>query len=267
MLAEDCFREGNLGGALEELQKLIRNHPENSGYRVFLFQLLAILGQWKRALSQLDVLDNLEQSTWPMVHIYREAIRCEILRADVFAGRRKPMIFGEPPQWMAMLLESLRLIGEAQYGPAVALRDQAFESAAESSGTIDEQPFSWIADADSRLGPVLEIILNGRYFWAPIQQIRAIKMTAVTDLRDLVWLPAHFTWVNGGEVFGLIPTRYPGSETAQDTSIQLARRTEWIELAEGVLQGLGQRMLATDQDEYPLLDIRSVTVNNESTVD
>ena len=267
MLAEDCFREGNLGGALEELQNQIRNHPENSGYRVFLFQLLAILGQWKRALSQLDVLDNLEQSTWPMVHIYREAIRCEILRADVFAGRRKPMIFGEPPQWMAMLLESLRLIGEAQYGPAVALRDQAFESAAESSGTIDEQPFSWIADADSRLGPVLEIILNGRYFWAPIQQIRAIKMTAVTDLRDLVWLPAHFTWVNGGEVFGLIPTRYPGSETAQDTSIQLARRTEWIELAEGVLQGLGQRMLATDQDEYPLLDIRSVTVNNESTVD
>jgi type VI secretion system protein ImpE len=267
MLAEDYFREGNLGGALEELQNQIRNHPENSGYRVFLFQLLAILGQWKRALSQLDVLDNLEQSTWPMVHIYREAIRCEILRADVFAGRRKPMIFGEPPQWMAMLLESLRLIGEAQYGPAVALRDQAFESAAESSGTIDEQPFSWIADADSRLGPVLEIILNGRYFWAPIQQIRAIKMTAVTDLRDLVWLPAHFTWVNGGEVFGLIPTRYPGSETAQDTSIQLARRTEWIELAEGVLQGLGQRMLATDQDEYPLLDIRSVTVNNESTVD
>ena len=267
MLAEDCFREGNLGGALEELQNQIRNHPENSGYRVFLFQLLAILGPWKRALSQLDVLDNLEQSTWPMVHIYREAIRCEILRADVFAGRRKPMIFGEPPQWMAMLLESLRLIGEAQYGPAVALRDQAFESAAESSGTIDEQPFSWIADADSRLGPVLEIILNGRYFWAPIQQIRAIKMTAVTDLRDLVWLPAHFTWVNGGEVFGLIPTRYPGSETAQDTSIQLARRTEWIELAEGVLQGLGQRMLATDQDEYPLLDIRSVTVNNESTVD
>ena len=267
MLAEDYFREGNLGGALEELQNQIRNHPENSGYRVFLFQLLAILGQWKRALSQLDVLDNLEQSTWPMVHIYREAIRCEILRADVFAGRRKPMIFGEPPQWMAMLLESLRLIGEAQYGPAVALRDQAFESAAESSGTIDEQPFSWIADADSRLGPVLEIILNGRYFWAPIQQIRAIKMTAVTDLRDLVWLPAHFTWVNGGEVFGLIPTRYPGSETAQDTSIQLARRTEWIELAEGVLQGLGQRMLATDQDEYPLLDIHSVTVNNESTVD
>ena len=81
------------------------------------------------------------------------------------------------------------------------------------------------------------------------------------DLRDLVWLPAQFTWVNGGEAFGLIPTRYPGSETAQDTAIQLARKTEWIELAEGIYQGMGQRMLATDQDEYPLLDIRSITMD------
>jgi type VI secretion system protein ImpE len=261
MLAEDYFRERNLVGALEELQGQIRNHPENSRYRVFLFQLLVILGQWNRALSQLDVLDNLEQSTWPMVHLYREAIQCEILRAEIFAGRRKPMIFGEPTQWMALLLESLRLAGEAQYSPAVALRDQAFDLATESSGKIDEQDFIWIADADSRLGPVMEVILNGRYFWAPFEQIRAIKIAGATDLRDLVWLPAHFTWVNGGAAYGLIPTRYPGSENAQDPAIQLARKTEWTELAEGVFQGLGQRMLATDQDEHPLLDVRSVTTN------
>ena len=78
------------------------------------------------------------------------------------------------------------------------------------------------------------------------------------DLRDLVWLPAQFTWVNGGDAYGLIPTRYPGSETAKDSSIQLARKTEWIELAEGIFQGSGQRMLTTDQNDYPLLDIRSV---------
>jgi len=261
MLAEDYFRDGNLHGALEELQDQIRNHPENGRYRVFLFQLLAILGQWKRALGQLDVLDNLEQSTWPLVHIYREAIRCEVSREEIFAGWRKPMIFGEPPQWMALLLESLRLVAEAQYGPAVALRDQAFELASESSGTIDQKPFSWIADADSRLGPVLEIILNGRYYWTPFQQIRAIKINAAADLRDLVWLPAQFTWVNGGETHGLIPARYPGSENAQDSALQLARKTEWTELAKDIHQGLGQRMLATDQDEYPLLDVRMVAID------
>jgi type VI secretion system protein ImpE len=261
MLAEEYFRDGNLHGALDELQQQIRNHPENSRYRVFLFQLLAVLGQWQRALSQLDVLEKLDPSAWALVHTYREAIRCEVSRDDVFAGRRKPMALGEPPQWMASLLEALRLVAGAQYGPALAMRDQAFDLAAESSGTIDQRPFSWIADADSRLGPVLEIILNGSYYWAPFQQIRAIQITAAADLRDLVWLPAQFTWINGGEAYGFIPTRYPGSENSRDPAFQLARKTEWIELAPGVNQGLGQRMLATDEGEYPLLDVRHVTIN------
>jgi type VI secretion system protein ImpE len=261
MLAEDYFRDGDLQGALEALQEQIRNHPENSRYRVFLFQLLAVLGHWERALSQLNVLDKLETSTWPMVHIYREALQCEVFRAEVFAGRRKPLIFGEPPRWVAWLLESVRLLADEQYDQAKSLRDQAFELALASSGTIDEQPFSWIADADSRLGPVLELILNGRYYWAPIQQIRAINVTRAEDLRDLVWLPAQFTWVNGGQAFGLIPTRYSGSENAQDSAIQLARTTQWKELTGGIFQGLGQRMLATDKDDYPLLDVREIKIN------
>ena len=261
MRAEEYLRDGNLQGALEDLQAQIRNQPDNSRLRIFLFQLLAVLGQWERALSQLNVLDKLEKNTWPMVHAYREAIRCEILRAEIFAGRRKPLIFGEPPPWMAWLLESLRLMVAAQYDQALALRDQAFDLAAASSGTMDETPFNWIADADSRLGPVLEAMINGRYYWVPIQQIRAINITEAADLRDFVWLPAEFTWVNGGQAFGLIPTRYPGSESVQDSSIQLARTTQWQELTDGIFQGLGQRMLATDQDDYPLLDVREVMIN------
>jgi type VI secretion system protein ImpE len=263
MLAEAYFREGNLMGALAALQQEIRSHPENIRYRVFLFQLLAILGQWERALNQLEVLSGMEASTWSMAHMYRDAIHCEAMRADIFAGRRKPVIFGEPTQWVALLLESLRLLAEGQPAAAAALRNQAFELAAESSGGIDEQPFRWIADADSRLGPVLEVILNGRYYWVPFEQMRGINITGAEDLRDFVWLPAHFTWANGGEAYGLIPTRYPGSEAAEDSAIQLARKTDWVELAEGVYQGLGQRMLTTDQNDYPLLDIRRINLQNK----
>lgn len=263
MLAEAYFREGNLMGALAALQQEIRSHPENIRYRVFLFQLLAILGQWERALNQLEVLSDMEASTWSMAHMYRDAIHCEAMRVDIFAGRRKPVIFGEPTQWVALLLESLRLSAEGQPAAAAALRNQAFELAAESSGAIDEQPFSWIADTDSRLGPVLEVILNGRYYWVPFEQMRGINITGAEDLRDFVWLPAHFTWANGGEAYGLIPTRYPGSEAAEDSAIQLARKTDWVELAEGVYQGLGQRMLTTDQNDYPLLDIRRINLQNK----
>jgi len=264
MLAEQMLRDGNLQGALSDLQELIRNKPEDSAYRIFLFQLLSVLGQWDRALNQLDIISNLDKSAWPMVNTYKAVIQCEMLRSDVFDGKSKPLIFGEPPQWMALLLESVRLTGEGMYAEAVSLRDQAFNQASETPGLINEKPFKWVADAESRLGPVLEIYLNGSYYWAAFQQIQMINITQPADLRDLIWLPAEFTWVNGGQAFGLIPTRYPGSEAAQDSAIQLARKTEWIEVADGIFQGVGQRMLATDQDEYPLLDIRQLAINNST---
>jgi type VI secretion system protein ImpE len=223
--------------------------------------LLTVLGLWERALNQLNVLEKLDKDTWPMVQMYRAAIQCEVLRAEIFAGRQTPLIFGEPPPWMACLLESLRLTADTRHDQAAQLRDQAFDQACPSSGTIDEQPFDWIADADSRLGPVIELILNGRYYWAPFQQIRLIKISPPEDLRDLVWLPAQFKWTNGGEAVGLIPTRYPDSENTEDSAIQLARTTQWREVPGGAHQGQGQRMLATDQDDYPILEVQLVEIH------
>lgn len=264
MLAEQMLHDGNLQGALEDLQEQIRRQPENSRYRVFFFQLLAVLGQWERAMNQLTVLEELDRDIWPMVHMYRSAIQCEVLRGEIFAGRQTPLIFGEPPEWMAWLLEALRLTAESRYDKARQLRDQAFDQAAASAGTLDGQDFNWIADADSRLGPVLEIIINGRYYWAPFEQIRLIKLSPPEDLRDLVWMPARFVWVNGGEAIGLIPTRYPGSDSADDPLIRLARTTRWQEVADSVHHGLGQRMLATDADDYPIFDVRLIEFNEKA---
>ncbi len=260
MQAEQLVREGKLQDALADLKEQVRKQPDNSRYRTFLFQLLAVVGDWERAINQLNVLSDLDVAALPMLHIYREAILCESLRNEIFAGRRKPLLLGEPPGWVAALLESVRLLGEGRYEPALSLRDQAFDQAPESSGTVNGQPFKWIADADSRLGPMVEVILSARYYWVPFEQIATITIPEPSDLRDKVWLPAQFTWANGGLAHGLIPARYPGSENSKDPMIQLGRRTDWVPLADGVYQGLGQKMLATDQDEYPLLDVRQINI-------
>ena len=105
---------------------------------------------------------------------------------------------------------------------------------------------------------MLEAIINGRYYWVPMHRLKLVKIDPPEDLRDLVWLPAHFMLTNGGEIVGMIPTRYAGSETHDDSQIRLARRTEWLEKGEGVFEGLGQRILATDADEYPLLSVRQI---------
>lgn len=68
-----------------------------------------------------------------------------------------------------------------------------------------------------------------------------------------------------GETVGLIPARYPGSEASADPLVQLGRKTEWQEGEAETWLGLGQRLLATDQGEYPLLDIRRIELNTEES--
>ena len=74
-------------------------------------------------------------------------------------------------------------------------------------------------------------------------------------------MPVYFTWGNGGETVGLIPTRYPGSQRSEDPLVQMSRKTDWIEHPADLFLGIGQRMLATDTDEYPLMDIREIILD------
>lgn len=252
MLAEQLLREGDLAGARTVLQERVRQDPSSAAKRVFLFQLLCVLGDWPRALTQLNVAAELDAAMLPMAQTYRAAIQCEALRADIFNGTRAPLIFGPPMPWLAQLVQALQHDG-VDDSLAAAMRAQAFEAAPAASGSIDGVPFAWLADADPRLGPVLEAIVNGRYFWIPMAHIHQIEIEAPADLRDAVWMPASFTWTNGADTVGLIPTRYVDTATRGDAALLLARRTEWTGSA-----GLGQRMLVSDTDDYALMAVRSI---------
>jgi type VI secretion system protein ImpE len=253
----------NLEEELSRLEDRIRSDPANAKHRIYLFQLLAILGRWDRALNQLNVLAELDTSAMAMVGTYRAAIQCEALRTEIFAGEKSPVIFGQPEKWTALLIESLRLTADEKYGQAEELRAQAFEVAPATSGTISGDSFEWIADADSRLGPILEVIINGRYAWVPFHRVSQIDIEEPADLRDMVWMPAHFTWANGGELVGLIPTRYAGTDASEDGQLMLSRKTEWIEASAETFLGSGQRMFATDAGEYAVMDIRRIELDAE----
>jgi type VI secretion system protein ImpE len=261
--AERSLKEGDPASALARLQEDVRARPADAKLRVFLFQLLCVLGQWERALNQLRVASELEPLALPMAQMYGEAVRCEAIRTAVFEGQKSPMILGEPDQWLALLIESRLRAGHGEASQAEELRLRAFEEAPTSSGDIDGRPFEWLADADSRLGPVMEAIINGRYYWVPFSRLTKVTMEAPEDLRDLVWMPAHLDFDNGGESLALIPTRYPGSEASEDGGVALARKTVWEPLGGDAYRGLGQRLLATDTGETPMLEVRSISVLQE----
>jgi len=154
--AEERLKAGDLSGALDALQAAVRADAGRASLRVFLFQLLCVLGNWSRAIQQLKVSAEMDPGATPMAQTYREAIVCEVYREKVFAGQKDPLIFGEPQEWIALMLDALKLQADGHVEKATATRARAFDAAPAVVGEIDGQSFEWIADADMRLGPLLE---------------------------------------------------------------------------------------------------------------
>ncbi len=256
--AQDLLKAGDLAGALAALQDNVRARPEDAKLRIFLFQLLCVQGNWERAIAQLKLCAQLDPSALPMAQTYREAIICEVFREKVFKGEKDALIFGEPQDWLALLAQALRALAKGDTAHAAQLREEAFEKAPATSGEIDGQDFEWIADADMRLGPVLEIVINGKYFWMPFNVLSSLRIEAPEDLRDTVWTAVNLTLNNGGELVGLVPTRYAGTVATGEDAMLLSRTTQWNDLGEGLFAGLGQRLLVTDAAEIPLMDARNI---------
>jgi type VI secretion system protein ImpE len=260
MSAAELLREGKLDEALAALKKEVSGDPANAKHRVFLFQMLCVNGDWERAMTQLNVAADMDPATLAMAQMYRAALQAEVFRAEIFQGKRQPIVFGEPPEWISLLIEALRLSSTGEAAAGEEMRGQAFDLAPATPGSVDGTPFEWIADADPRLGPALEAVVNGKYYWIPFEHIMEIRIEAPTDLRDMIWMPCQFIWANGGDAVGLIPTRYPGSESSEDPLIRLAKKTEWQEQSQDLAYGLGQRLMATDEGDHPIMDVRKISL-------
>jgi type VI secretion system protein ImpE len=258
MTAEQLLAQGDLQGTLQKLKLSVRERPSDPALRIFLFQLFCVSGDWQRAMQQLQLTGEMDTDNLPMVQTYQNAIACEIFRQKVFSGEQSPLVFGDPPPWIALLIEALRLNAEGETVHAKQLQSEAFEKAPAIPGQIDNQSFTWLADADQSIGPVVEAIANGHYYWIPMEHLSLIEIEPPVDLRDLVWIPAQLHLHNGGTLVALIPSRYSNTEMSGDAALMLSRKTVWKERAENFFTGLGQRMFASDVGEQALLNTRKI---------
>src|SRR5690606_26750371 len=248
---------------LDQVKAQIRKKPADADVRARLFQLLAVKGQWEKAFEQLKLSSEMNAQAQPVAVLYTGAITAEQEREAVFRGEKTPAVFEQPPDWMALRLEALR--SDAETG-------QALRGAGRGSGTVvingqeQGQPFEWMCDGDSRLGPVCEVIANGRYGWVPMDMIQSLRLIAPEGLTDLIWVQAEITLVSGRSQIALIPARYPAPADKNyadlDDASNLSRRTDWQQISEDIYFGTGQKMWMTDAGEYALLDMRSVTFHH-----
>lgn len=259
----------SLASQLKDLQSQVRADASSPKLRVHLFQLLCVMGQWQRALEQLQVCAQLDARALPMAQMYREAIWCELYRSEVFAGKRAPHVMGKPPLWIGLLIEALHHGAAGEASAAVALRQQAMDAAEATPCTVDGVSCEWLMDGDARLGPVCEVFINGQYHWLPFESRSGIRLEPPADLRDLVWTPAELLLPNEGRVPALIPTRYPEPAVELENADQLrqSRATHWTEAGPDFWFGAGQRVWMSDAGEHPLLDTREINMQPRAATD
>lgn len=262
MNAESLLQSGDLAACKTQLFNEIKKDPSNLQLRIFLFQLSCINRDWKRAITQLDVLKDLSDSTLAMVNTYKQLIECELRREKVLSGELEPICFGEPSAWLGCYVKAYKQYCLNDIGQAKQLILQGSELAATIKGTVDDIPFEWLSDADVRFGPAIEVMLNGGYYWLPMEYISAIDFEPVDDLRDLVWRAANLTLKNKGKLIVFMPVRYPITSETSDPQL-LARTCDWQEPAEDFYVGNGQRVFISDKEEYPLLNIGSIKFTHE----
>jgi len=261
---QNYIKAGQVEAALDAAKSKVRTHPADANERWMLFDVSLIAGKWESAGNQLEVLSSIDKDSSMTQMLLGKILMGEGIRASVFAGNLAPHFLGEPLPWMSHLVEALRLQAVREPLAAAELRQQAFEAAPATSGRVNGIPFNWLADADTRLGPVFEAYVNGAYVWVPQCHVKAITFVEPTTLRDLVWLKANFTLSNDGTTAALIPVRYPGTTEGGQDAQCFARQTDWTEVHGGGWHGLGQRMFATDEGDHPMLEIRSLQFTHES---
>lgn len=250
--ADDLLRSGDLDGARRALVEVVRRTPGDVPTRLFLFQLLALAGEWAKAKVQLTTLAQLSPEAQMLTVVYGQAIDAEQQREAVFAGSARAEIHGGS-DWATPIAEAIEAAATGRDDDADALRQSAFDAAPDMPGAIDGKPFDWIADADPRFGPTIEAIINGRYGLLPFDAIAELTSEGPRDLRDLVWYPVEITLKAGPRIAALLPARYPG--ISADPAEAMARGTSWHD--DGT--GAGQRLLATsDGEDHGLLSVRSL---------
>jgi type VI secretion system protein ImpE len=259
MTPEELIKAGELQQALTAAKQNVQANPADPKHRVYLFQLQCVLGQWKESLSQLSILADMDADSSMFANVFSPVVESEILRSEIFKGTKTPIIFGEPEEWMGDLVHANQLAAQGEYAAYDEAQKRAFDKAPVTKGSVDGNAFEWIADADTRLGPMLEVIMQGCYRWVPFMRISSIKFEPTKNLCDLVWRSANFTWTNGGAASGFVPVRYFSSEDCPDSAIQLARKTDWIKKSEQLYLGVGQRVLTTDQSDTPILEIKEIS--------
>ncbi|MDE1906608.1 MAG: tetratricopeptide repeat protein [Rhodospirillales bacterium] len=256
--AADLFRAGRLADALAAANAEVKKAPTDLGSRVLLAELLLFSGNLERADVILDAAGQLDPSAAIVVSEFRQLLRAETARRQLYRDGRVPEV-----------LDELEPTGQASMKALVALRAGDMEEAARAaseaeelrprvSGTAKGKPFDDFRDADDLIPGYIETLTTtGKYFWIPVSRIESMEFHPPKRPRDLAWRRCSMSVKAGPDGDVYIPVLY-FAEGEVDEAHRLGRATSWSE-GEGPVRGTGQRVFLAGEDDLSIMQLDDVS--------
>jgi type VI secretion system protein ImpE len=257
------FREGNLADALTAANAAVRRASTDIGARVLLAELLAFSGNIDRADVVLDACADLDPTAAIVVAEFRQLLRGELARRQLFSDGRVPEFLGEPTAAQRSSLAAIVALRNGDLPEAAKLAGQAEEARVHPAGTAGGTAFNDMRDADDLLASCFEVITTtGKYFWIPPERVLLLEFHKAKRPRDLFWRRATMQVADGpdGEVY--LPALYPpttGTAAAMTDALRLGRATDWHQAGDGgPTLGLGAVTILVGEETLTWLEMDKV---------
>lgn len=249
MTTQELWQAGHLDEAIAAQIAEVKAHPTDPERRYLLFALVVFSGDLDRAARQLDAIGLQDEKLARGTFIYVNLLASEAERRRVHSGDGDPLVPAlEEPSFLVRL-DALRAWGTGDRDAARGGLEKAREAATAPRFRVDGEEFTGVEDTDELLGDALEVFAGGRYLLVPFSHIRRLEISEPKHLLDLAWIPAELEDASGAEANVHLPVLYSGSHE-QSPAVALGRTSEWNEV-DGVVRGLGQRVLAFGGDGHP----------------
>jgi type VI secretion system protein ImpE len=259
MKAQEFFQAGQLSAAIGQVTEEVKAKPADLHGRTLLFELLCFSGDLDRASKHLDVLGQESADSEIAVQRYRNVLQGERARRRLFSEGLRPHLIPESPAYAELHFQALNYIREGRSGEARSLLEEAEASRPELPGRLNgNQPFEDFKDCDDLIGPFLEAIIEAEYHWIPWESVSSLSIEPPKHSRDLIWIPARIELRTGTAGEALLPVLYANSYLHADERVKLGRATEWRSDVQEVALGLGQRLFAAGDQDFPMLEVREI---------
>ncbi|WP_158743545.1 type VI secretion system accessory protein TagJ [Acidisphaera sp. L21] len=259
--AGSLFREGRLTDAVAAANAAVRKAPSDLGARLLLAELLVFSGNLERADVILDACGDLDPSVAVVIAEFRQLVRGEVARRQVFRDGRVPEFVGDPTVAQRAALAAILALKSgnlAEAGQHAALLEA---ERLHPTGIGPTGPFDDLRDGDDLLAGSFEVITTtGKYFWIPSERVTLLEFHPPKRPRDLYWRRATMEVSAGpdGEVY--LPAIYAAGTDPINDEFRLGRATDWRQAGEGApVRGVGAVTFMIGDEAATLMELTSLS--------